>query len=215
MEAFIENHVLNQILRQAKHVLDAEQRVNDIKVKQEFAYYSLNKVETAFESLTADQLELLKPLVSIKNESDYTHFKDSLEPYCIPFHETSDTQLKKMFKKAKKLHPPQVSPDYFSHLTYLSWYDKGSMKKFIVREIDGTMRGLSGSFLPSPQKGICHFCHHMGAVGLFTVDVKTDTKNHNYKALSNYVCQDEEICNAHITDTEKLDFLFDYVRGNK
>ncbi|WP_077914175.1 FusB/FusC family EF-G-binding protein [Listeria fleischmannii] len=213
LEAFIENHVLNQILRQAKHVLDAEQRVNDMKVKQEFAYYSLNKAEKAFESLKNPQLELLKPLVSIKNEADFNHFKDSLEPYCIPFQPITEAQLKKLFKKAKKLHPPHLTPDDFLHLTYLSWYDKGSMKKFIVRELEGSVKGLSGSFVPSPQNGICHFCHHMGAVGLFTVDVKTDTKNHNYKALSNYICQDEANCNAHITDTEKLDFLFDYVRG--
>ncbi|EUJ33645.1 fibronectin-binding family protein [Listeria floridensis FSL S10-1187] len=102
MEAFIQNHIFNAIMRQAKHVLDAERSVNDSKIKTEFAFYSLSKAEALFHELTIPQLDLLNPLTTIKNEQDFERFRESLLPYLIEFPLLSEAQIKKLFKKNKE-----------------------------------------------------------------------------------------------------------------
>ncbi|MBC1521442.1 FusB/FusC family EF-G-binding protein [Listeria aquatica] len=215
MEAFIPNHLFNAIMRHAKQVWDAERSVNDLQIKKEFAFYSLSKAESLFEQLNQEQAALLKPLTEIKNEQDLEKFQESLTSYIYPFPSISEAQLKKMFKKTKKLHPPELTDEKRKQLTYLSWLDAGSMKKFMVYEYEGKLTALKGNFLPSQKKDICHFCNQVTDVGLFTVDVTINSKANTYKALSNYICQDAESCNAHLTNTEKLDYFVAYSQSAK
>ncbi|WP_099225087.1 FusB/FusC family EF-G-binding protein [Listeria costaricensis] len=212
MDAFIQNHQYNEIIRQAKHVHNTRHTVNDDKVKKEFSFYCFDKICGLFPARAKEQEDLLAWILSIETEQDLLHYQEKIREAVIPFPQVTDQTAKKLFKKTKKLHFPKTTPETFEQLSYFSWLDTSSGKKFLIAEIDGELKGLVGSFLPYNKKSICHFCHHVADVGLFTIDVKTNTKLQTYKSLGNYICSDSASCNQHLTELDGLQAFYDYAK---
>ena len=53
-------------------------------------------------------------------------------------------------------------------LSYLSWIDKGSSRKFIIAKNDkNKFVGLQGTFQSLNKKSICSLCHGHEEVGMF------------------------------------------------
>ncbi|WML54975.1 FBP domain-containing protein [Neobacillus sp. PS3-12] len=88
------------------------------------------------------------------------------------FPKITDQQLKKMFPKQKKLKLPDLENIDHSRLTYLSWNDLRSNKKFIVYELDGKMVGIECEFTPTSKKNLCSFCNSFGEVAYFSTVTK-------------------------------------------
>jgi hypothetical protein len=202
---FIENDQYNFIIKQAANISRAAHSVNDKDVKHTFVYSALDKVLALFTDLNSEQEALLTEIVKLDSEIALEQYKEKLLVYCIPFTDLTDSKIKKLFRKVKKLHYPDLTEDVLKNLTYFSWHDAGANQKFIIKEVDGKLVGVHGRFIPSSKKGICHFCNHHAEVGLLTVDIKLKGDALNYKALGNYFCVDSTKCNQQITDTEKLD----------
>ena len=60
-------------------------------------------------------------------------------------------------------------------LSYLSWIDKGSSRKFIIAKNDkNKFVGLQGTFQSLNKKSICSLCHGHEEVGMFLVEIKGD-----------------------------------------
>ncbi|WP_239255663.1 FusB/FusC family EF-G-binding protein [Listeria ilorinensis] len=212
MDTFIQNHQYNEIIRQAKYVHNTHHTVNDDKIKKEFSFYCYDRICSLFPALTKQQEDLLAWILTIETEQDLLRYKEKIRQAVIPFPLITDQAAKKLFKKTKKLHFPKTTPENFEYCSYFSWLDTSSGKKFLIAEIDGELKGLVGQFLPYNKKSICHFCHHVTEVGLFTIDVKTSTKLQTYKSLGNYICRDSDACNHHLTELSGLHAFYDYAK---
>ncbi|WP_050614184.1 FusB/FusC family EF-G-binding protein [Bacillus testis] len=205
MIPFITNEKYNFIMKQAKQIAAAKHTVNDAGVKQAFIHSALDKVLALFPAIGEEERGLLTKMVEIQSDVEMEQYQRTIEEYCIPFPELTDGKISKLFRKVKKLNHPPFTEEDRKHLTYASWIDKGTGRKFIIRELDGTIVGIHGRFLPSSKKGICHFCNHHSQVGLYTVEMKSKGNSDQYKVLGNYICEDAAQCNQQLTSTDKLD----------
>ncbi|MGM9926801.1 MAG: FusB/FusC family EF-G-binding protein [Bacillus sp. (in: firmicutes)] len=211
MGSFIENYQYNFIVNEATKIAKASHTVNDSQVKEAFNASALEKVLNLFPDLTIEQKQLLHEIITIDSEIELEKYKEKISSFCIPFSPLTDAAIKKLFRKVKKLNYPSIEPEEISRLTYFGWNDAGSNRKFIVRRVNGKLQGIHGRFTPSSKKGICHFCHQLKEVGLYTVDLKKKGDTDYYRALGNYVCIDNSDCNQSIMDVNKLDAFIEEV----
>lgn len=91
-------------------------------------------------------------LSRLKTDDEYEQYIQHLSDFLLPFPKITEQQLKKMFPKNKKLRLPDFSQIDHSQLTYLSWNDLRSNRKFIVYEMDGKMSGIECKFTPTSKK---------------------------------------------------------------
>ena len=123
--------------------------------------------------------------------------------------------MKKMFPKAKKLKVPNLSAVDFEKMTYLSWSDISTNKKFIIYELDENLMGIECKYSILNKDNICSFCNRFGKVAFITTITKAKKSNNPdyYKAIGNYICQDSAECNKKITSTAYLnEFLEESIR---
>ena len=106
---FIENYQYNFIIKQATEISRAAHSVNDKDVKHTFIYSALDKVLALFTNLHAEQEALLKEIVTIDSEMALEQYKEKLAAFCLPFTELTDTKIKKLFRKVKKLNYPDLT----------------------------------------------------------------------------------------------------------
>ncbi len=92
-------------------------------------------------------------------------------------------------------------------LTYLSWNDVGTNKKYIVYSRNGQMVGIECKYFLLNKESLCSFCHRHGQVAFITTITKARKLNNPdyYKAIGNYVCFDSSTCNQHMTSVEVLE----------
>ncbi len=162
------------------------------------------------EKLPVATEEILRAVTQISDRTDAELFIESLKIYTIPFKAISEKGLQKLFRKDKKLKLPKLETIDWHGISYLSWADQGTHRQYIVIEKDGTFIALRG--ISQPQyytKGICAICNQHGPVHLFTATVKGNEDR--YTSYSNYICDDPEKCNAHVTDYKVLE---DFVARN-
>ncbi|MFJ5714583.1 FusB/FusC family EF-G-binding protein [Neobacillus sp. NPDC093127] len=213
-EKFIKNEQLNFIKRQIALIKDSTKKNVPPNVLAAVIDLANAKILDLFPNSALDQQEMLD-LSRLKTDAEYEQYIQRLSAFLLPFPRITEQQLKKMFPKNKKLKLPDLSNIDHSQLTYLSWNDLSSNKKFIVYELDGKMVGIDCKFTPTSKNNICSFCNCFGQVAYFsTVTKAKNPKNPDYyKAIGNLICADSSECNKKITDTEYLTtFLRDSLR---
>lgn len=125
----------------------------------------------------------------------------------MPFPALTEQQLKKLFPKNKKLKLPELALD---RLSYVSWNDSRSNKKYILYMLEGQLVGIECTFSPSSKKNICSICHCQEEVTQFSTITKAKKINNPdyYKSIGNLICVDSVKCNKNIKDVTFLeDFL--------
>jgi len=210
-EKFIRNEQFNLIKKQItliknsrmqnvpKHVLNAVIDSADAKISQQFPHAS------------AEQQQLLN-VVGLSSDKDYDQYIQRIAEYLQPFPTVTEQQLKKLFPKHKKLKLPDLSTIDHTKLTYLSWTDLRSNKKFIIYELTGNLVGIECEFQPASKKNVCSVCNSVGEVTYFSTVTKAKAaKNPDYyRAIGNLICVNSEECNKKITSVEYLEtFLKD------
>ncbi|AGK52778.1 fibronectin-binding family protein [Bacillus sp. 1NLA3E] len=158
-----------------------------------------------FPNASPEQQEMVD-LSRLKTDDEYEQYIQHLSDFLLPFPKITEQQLKKMFPKNKKLRLPDFSQIDHSQLTYLSWNDLRSNRKFIVYEMDGKMSGIECKFTPTSKKNLCSFCNQFGEVAFFSTITKAKQANNPdyYKAIGNLICADSSECNKKITNIEYL-----------
>jgi len=210
-EKFIRNEQFNLIKKQItliknsrmqnvpKHVLNAVNDSADAKISQQFPHASI------------EQQQLLN-VVGLSSDNDYDQYIQRIAEYLQPFPTVTEQQLKKLFPKHKKLKLPDLSTIDHTKLTYLSWTDLRSNKKFIIYELTGNLVGIECEFQPASKKNVCSVCNSVGEVTYFSTVTKAKAvKNPDYyRAIGNLICVNSEECNKKITSVEYLEaFLKD------
>lgn len=205
VEKFIKNEQLNFIKKQIDLIKDSTKKNVPQNVLTAVIDLANAKILDLFPNASLEQQNMLD-LSKLRKDKEYEQYIMRLSEFLVPFPIITEQQLKKMFPKQKKLKLPDLSNIDHSVLTYLSWNDLRSNKKFIVYELEGKMVGIECGFTPTSKKNICAFCNSMGEVTYFSTVTKTKKiKNPDYyKAIGNLICADSNECNKKITNVEYL-----------
>ncbi|WP_226669928.1 FusB/FusC family EF-G-binding protein [Metabacillus litoralis] len=205
VEKFIKNEELNFIKKQIFLIKDSSKKNVPQNVMHSVIDLANANILALFPKASVNQQELLD-LSRLKTDDEYDQYLEHLSNFVQPFPTITEQQLKKMFPKNKKLKLPDLSKVDHTLLTYLSWTDIRSNKKFIVYELEGKMVGIECTFSPNSKKNICSFCNSFGEVSFFSVVTKAkNSKNPDYyKSIGNLICKDSSECNKKITNVDYL-----------
>ncbi|MFP7298708.1 FusB/FusC family EF-G-binding protein [Neobacillus niacini] len=210
-DKFIKNEQLNFIKKQIALIKDSVRKNVPPHVLAAVIDLANAKILDLFPNANLEQQELLN-LSRLKTDHEYEQYIRHLSAFLLPFPKITEQQLKKLFPKQKKLKLPDLANIDCSQLTYLSWNDLRSNKKFIVYEMEGKLVGIECEFTATSKKNLCSFCNCFGEVAYFsTVTKAKKPKNPDYyKAIGNLICADSSECNKKITNVEYLtSFLID------
>lgn len=210
-EKFIKNEQLNFIKKQIAFIKDSTKKNVPPTVLAAVIDLANAKILDLIPNASLDQQEMLD-LSRLKTDDEYEQYIQRISAFLLPFPKITEQQLKKMFPKNKKLKLPDLSTVDHNQLTYLSWNDLRSNKKFIVYELDGKMVGIECKFAPTSKKNICSFCNCAGEVAFFSTVTKAKKSNNPdyYRSIGNLICADSSECNQKITNIEYLEtFLKD------
>ncbi|MGX9132913.1 FusB/FusC family EF-G-binding protein [Rummeliibacillus sp. JY-2-4R] len=157
-----------------------------------------------------DQLDIISQLYSITDHVQGDLYLESLKPYVIPFKEVTESNLKNLFKKEKKLKLPNLESIDLQHTCYLTWDDISTHRKYVVFEQQGKLKSIKGQIDANSIKGICAVCNHHSNVSLFTTTKKGKTMD-TFTKHSNYICTDGQSCNRNVTDHMRVSDFFERV----
>lgn len=212
MHPFIRNDQFNFIKNQTQGLINGHATVNDQAVLNALKSLTGEKVLSLFENLNEEQKQLMHTIVDVKEKADAEVFLEQIKDFVIPFKELTETSIKKLFPKVKKLKIPSLEDQDFKEVSYLGWTDKGSNKKFLVVEHHNKIVGISGSYKNTNKKGICTLCNRFEEIGMFTSAAKGATQDAFIKR-GNYICQDSQKCNNNITSLDKLKDFVELILG--
>ncbi|KOS67961.1 fibronectin-binding protein [Lysinibacillus contaminans] len=208
-ERFIKNEQFNFISKQVAWIKDSTKQHLPAGVLASVYDLSNEKILNCIPNMTASQKNILD-FSKLKTVEEYEQALEQLVNYLLPFPTVTEQQLKKLFPKSKKLKLPDLSNVDLKRLTYLSWNDSRSNKKYLLYELEGQLVGIECTFSPSTKKNICSICHCHGEVTHFSTVTKAKKLNNPdyYKSIGNLICVDSSQCNKNITDDSYLkDFL--------
>lgn len=210
-ERFIKNEQLNFIKKQIDLIKDSKKKNVPANVLTAVIDLANAKILDLFPAHTVTQQQLLE-VSRLKTDKDYDQYIQQLSDYLLPFPMITEQQLKKLVPKNKKLKLPELTTIDHHQLTYLSWNDLRSNKKFIAYELEGKMVCIECEFSSTSKKNLCSICNSFGDVVYFSTVTKTKKlKNPDYfRAIGNLICADSSECNKKITNVEYLtNFLKD------
>lgn len=150
-EAFIKNEQLNFIKKQISNIKESMNKSLPKTVLAAVMELAEAKIFELFPQATSDQQELLD-ISKWKTKDEYEQYIERLAKYVLPFPKITEQQLKKLFPKQKKLRLPDFATIDLHQLTYLSWTDGKSNRKFVIHELDGKLVGVEGKMTPTNKK---------------------------------------------------------------
>ncbi|WP_168118975.1 FusB/FusC family EF-G-binding protein [Paenibacillus sp. HB172176] len=207
-QTFIKNHQYNEIKKQIGRLQKACMTVSDRKVIEAVRDETAAKISALFSDADEKGKELLGGLETLKEEADFRRYMSALEPYLAEFEPVTESGIKKLFPKIKKLKVPNLAEMDFRHMTYLGWRDIATNRLFIVYRQNGKLLGVEGKYAPSNKKGVCFACNRHAEVALYTAAAKwkpTGASSDYYRAIGNYLCVHSETCNENITNVDALE----------
>jgi hypothetical protein len=210
MEPFIRNDQYNFIKRQAQGLINGHASSNDANVLKALKSLTQEKVYRLFDEPTEEQRELLQPIMEIRNKEQADEFLSTLTPFRLPFTKVTEQAAKKLFPKVKKLKVPKLEKIDFTGISYLSWNDSGTNRKYIIIEQGAKLQGYYGNFKSSNKKGMCSICNTFEELGLFTAEIKGSTMD-AYIKRGNYICYDSTKCNENLTQLKNLENFIDLI----
>ncbi|PAQ16122.1 FusB/FusC family EF-G-binding protein [Bacillus sp. FJAT-42315] len=211
MEPFIRSDQFHFIKSQVQILTNGHASVSDIDVLQALKSLAKEKIFALFPNMTDEQEQVLTPILTIEEKAEGEAVLAQLKPYVMPFPTVTEQTLKKLFPKAKKLKTSFLKEVNWEVISYLSWEDLGSNKRFIVTPYNNKLMGIHGTFNPITKKSICALCHQYEEVGMFMIEVKGPQQG-TFVKRGNYICQDQQACNENITT---LDQLHNFIARNK
>ncbi|MGF6950165.1 hypothetical protein QF028_002670 [Neobacillus sp. B4I6] len=215
-EKYIKNADFNFIHNQVALIKDSYKKNASPNVIQAVKDIANLKIMALFPNAMDEQKEMLD-LSTLKTDQEYNKYIQQLHVYLLPFPKISEAQMKKMFPKNKKLKLPDLDKMNLHQLTYLSWVDISTNKKFIMFELEGKMVGIECKYTLLNKDNICSFCNRFGQVAyISTVTKEKKAKNPDYyKAIGNYICFDSTECNKNITNVDYLTTFLKESLGEK
>lgn len=129
-------------------------------------------------------------------------------------------QLKKLFKKVKKLRlPDNLEEVDFAPLNYYSWMDETDSVLYMVYNYKGVLTGIPWkanrlSLSNSATGGLCDICQKhrkLNQIVLGSAKTKNRPKGVDYRTRGKYMCIDYAECNNGMKNCDELDYLFSMI----
>ena len=195
------------VKKQAKKILNTYTTSKDQNVIQAIQALVQEEIDGKLTFSEINQQLVLQPIFHIQSKDQLEKFLNDIKQNIEPFNQPTEAQLKKLFPKDKKLKLPKLEMYDWQETSYLSWFDPGTNRKYIVYREDGALKGVRGTFSNSEKVGICTVCNQHAKVGLLLVS-KKGTELGTYTKRGNYICEDSETCNGALSDLDKFtDFV--------
>ena len=195
------------VKKQAKKVLNTYITTKDPQVIQAVQALVTQEINEKLGDMSVEHVLLLQPILKIETKEQLEQFISDLKQYVEPFEISSEVAIKKLFPKDKKLKIPALEKVDLREITYLSWIDSGTNRKYLVYWENDVLKGVRGVFSHSDKRGICSICNQLTKVGLLMVS-KSGTSLGTYIKRGNYICADSEICNNGLSERHRLiDFV--------
>ncbi|SET46757.1 FBP C-terminal treble-clef zinc-finger [Oceanobacillus limi] len=211
MEPFIRPDQYNFIENQVQNIASGYATVKDEGVLNAVKSLATERVLDVITNLTSEQQHLLQQVEKVDDKEKAEGFLAQLKPYVIPF-QITEQAIHKLFPKVKKLKVPPLETIDWQSISYLSWVDPGSNKRFMVLRKDNKLKGIQGSFKPAIQEGICTICNSHEEVGLFLAKEKGKVQG-TYTKRGNYICVDSQTCNNNMKSLDKLHEFVERIKG--
>lgn len=210
MDAFIKKYQFNYIEKLMKQLENTFISCVDIEMIKASRAMIQEKIYFIFNELDEEKRELLS-VEKIEGILQISRYIKKITPYVCGMPEVSKAQIRKLFKKEKKMKFPKLENIEFSSLTYLGWRNLASNKLYIVYSMNDKLVGLTCRTISVKARGtnMCALCKRGGTskdVGFVSVVSKSSEK---YKSLGFYVCMDSKKCNERITSISKLEEIIE------
>ncbi|WP_215114713.1 FusB/FusC family EF-G-binding protein [Exiguobacterium sp. s70] len=204
-ERFIENHQFNFIREQVEMIRDSRKKSLPPSVLKAVIDLANAKIAFLFPEATSAQLAMLD-VSKLQTDEAYDGFIDELRPHVRSFPQVSEQQVKKMFPKQKKLRLPDAAELNVNRMSYMSWNDLRSNRKYILCEKNHQLIGIELKASSNAKKNICAFCNQLAEVSYcVTITKAKQAKNPDYyKAIGTYICTDSASCNENMTNLDAL-----------
>lgn len=148
--------------------------------------------------------DIASPKLSrVQAEKLLIDLKTLVEPFQLP----SESQVKKIFKKVKKLKITASSQWDLRDVSYFAWNEVSSSRKYILTA-DG--QGFYGTITGS-MKNICAICQKTSTVTHFLATTRTGSDG-TYTKNGNYICLDSEQCNRQIQSNQGLEQFLETIK---
>ncbi|MBK3497365.1 FusB/FusC family EF-G-binding protein [Viridibacillus sp. YIM B01967] len=207
MEAFMNVEQYQFLKKQARKMINACSNTKDKHVIEAMQALVMESINTKIVGITDDKLCLLKPIVNLQTKEQLEDFFKTIKTYVTPFEIITEKNIKKLFPKDKKMNIPNLKSIDWTEISYLSWLDSGTNRKYIVFRDESGIIGFRGVFSYSNKKGFCTICNQHHQVGMFMSSKKGKALG-TYVKRGNYICTDSTACNESLTDFTRLtDFL--------
>lgn len=152
---------------------------------------------------------IVHQLHQVTDRTDADLFLHAVKSYVIPFKAPTAEDLKKLFKKEKRLRIPPLQSYDWKEVTCLSWKDGGTHRQYFVIEQEGKWKTLQGVTKVDTLKGVCRICRQHTLVNLFTATVRGKTED-IFTSYSHYICEDPAVCNSNLDNAEQIHtFIFE------
>ena len=195
------------VKKQAKKILNTYTTSNDQRVVQAIQALVQEEVDGKLTFQEIEQQLVLQPIFHIKSKEQLEQFLNDIKQYVEPFQKPTEAELKRLFPKDKKLKLPKLEMYDWQETSYISWFDAGTNRKYVVYREDGVLKGVRGTFSNSSKVGVCTVCNQHAKVGMLLVS-KKGTDLGTYTKRGNYICEDSESCNEALSDLNKfMDFV--------
>ncbi|HCW53825.1 FBP domain-containing protein [Clostridium sp. SM-530-WT-3G] len=211
MDAFIKKQDFNYIKRCLLDFNSTLRGCADKNIVEANKLYIQSKIYNLFKDLSQEQ----KYLLSIDNITDTLQidpYIKSLDEYVYGMDKITESQIRKLFKKEKKLKIPSEEV-LNSKKVYLSWIDESINKMYIAYNLKDKLIGMTCrlDFHKNKSVNICSLCNNIGdesEVTFVSSTCKTGSAKYgNYKSIGFHICLNNEKCNESITSLDKLEKL--------
>ncbi len=195
------------IKKQAKKILNAYTSSKDQNVIQAIQALVQEEINNKLNFNEIEQQLKLQPIFELRTKEQLEVFIQEIKQFVEPFKKPTENELKKLFPKDKKLKIPNLDQFDWKEITYLSWFDSGTNRKYVVYREDGSLKGVRGVFSHAEKMGICSVCNRHAKVGMLMTS-KNGSSLGTYTKRGNYICEDSVACNEALTDISKFnDFV--------
>ena len=218
MNAFIKKQDFNFIKRCLADFNNTLRGCVDKNIVETNKLYIQNKIYNLFDELSPEQKDLIT--INITDSIQIEPYLKTLEKYVYGMEKITEAQIKKLFRKEKKMKMPSEEL-LNSKNVYLSWIDESTNKMFVVYNLNNKLIGMTCRLehYKSNNYHICSFCNRIGhenEVAFVSSLCKTSlSKYGNYKSIGFHICLDSEKCNNSITSIDKLEKILKEVNNIK
>lgn len=219
MKAFIKKHQYNYIKKCLYDLNNAFKNCVDINIVETTKAYIQDKILSIFTNLSEEE----KNILNINKINDPLHidtYLRDLDQYVYGMPDITNEQIRKLFKKEKKLKLPDLQAEDSKNV-YLGWIDESTRKLLIVYNMNGKFISMSCR-LPNSNfnnSNVCAICNHIGfenEVAFVSPVCKTASSNRDaYRSIGFYMCLDSAKCNERIVSVEKLEKILKDVNNIK